>query len=116
MRRISDNCRAARAARSRSGDASTLRRASSVRMAPRRLVSSRATSRYTSVNADIVIAATASANPMAKRSVREPSRLRLCIQLEAGGAQIDNKAPGVNRVQLAPQISNVNVDNVGLRL
>src|ERR1700690_4078572 len=57
----------------------------------------------------------ARAKPSARRNARALKTSRVHIQFEADSADIDNEAPRARRVELAPQIADLHVDDVCLR-
>src|ERR1700728_4495743 len=57
----------------------------------------------------------ARAKPSARRNARALKTSRVHIQLEDDSADIDNEAPRARRVELAPQIADLHVDDIRLR-
>src|SRR5271155_3599962 len=57
----------------------------------------------------------ARAKPSARRNARALKTSRVHIQFEADGADIDNEASRARGVELAPQIADLHVDDIGLR-
>src|SRR5258708_36950507 len=56
-----------------------------------------------------------SAKPSARRNARALKTSSVHIQFEADGANIDNEAPRAGGVELAPQIADLDVDDIRLR-
>src|ERR1700730_17345560 len=69
------------------------------------------------MNANAVAVATeiVRAKPSARRNARALKTSSVHIQFEADGADIDNEAPRARRVELAPQIADLDIDDIGLR-
>src|ERR1700744_1242605 len=53
--------------------------------------------------------------PSARRNGRELKTLTIHIQFETDGADIDDEASRVGGVELAPQIADLDVNDIGLR-
>src|SRR3984957_5431461 len=69
------------------------------------------------MNAKAAAVATAivRAKPSARRNARALKTSSVHIQFEADSADIDNEASRARRVELAPQIADLHVDDIGLR-
>src|SRR3984885_2041116 len=69
------------------------------------------------MNAKAAAVATAivRANPSARRNARALKTSSVRIQFEADSADIDNEASRAGRVELAPQIADLHVDDICLR-
>src|ERR1700721_3749201 len=66
-------------------------------------------------NAAAVATDIARAKPSARRNARVLKTSSVHIQFEADGADIDNEAPRARGVELAPQIADLDIDDIGLR-
>src|ERR1700733_6354908 len=66
-------------------------------------------------NAAAVATDTARAKPSARRNARALKTSSVHIQFEADGADIDNEASCARGVELAPQIADLDIDDIRLR-
>src|SRR5271168_5166603 len=65
--------------------------------------------------AAVVAKAIASANASASRNARALKTSSVRIQFEANGADIDDEAPDARRIELAAEVADLDVNDVGLR-
>src|SRR5271155_846437 len=65
--------------------------------------------------AAVVAKAIASANASASRNARALKTSSVRIQFEANGADVDDEAPDAGGIELAAQVADLDVDDVGLR-
>src|SRR5271154_1227018 len=66
-------------------------------------------------NPVVVAKAIASAKASARRNARALKTSSVRIQFEANGADIDDEAPDAGRIELAAQVADLDVNDIGLR-
>src|SRR3984885_8548921 len=114
-RRISRVSRNSKALRRSVSLSSTLLAASSTRIAPTCCMSALETCKYMNANAVAVATEIVRAKPSARRNARALKTSSVHIQFEADSADIDDEASRARRVELAPQIADLHVDDIRLR-
>src|SRR5271170_6015849 len=65
--------------------------------------------------AAVVAMAIARANAIARRNARALKTSSVRIQFETDGSDIDDESPDASGIELAPQVADLDVDDIGFR-